>query len=192
MCVPQNSKIPVSIQHLEPMSPEGGGEVELRIWKGWGCSSEILNWTPKGDRSGRGPSFFWPLKETKKIYISNIYFYIFSRATLNETFTAKLMACCPEHPKWYQNPKFTPLSETTSIATPFICRVPPGPMSLCNGLLTTLFHCFCLYLSILISNHHETATKTSKENWSHEQSNNTARALHCLVQILLSKVHKVM
>ena len=25
MCVPQNSKIPVSIQHLELMSPGGGG-----------------------------------------------------------------------------------------------------------------------------------------------------------------------
>ena len=36
----------------------------LRIRKGWGCVSEILNHTPKGDRSGRGPSFFWPLKET--------------------------------------------------------------------------------------------------------------------------------
>ena len=147
--------------------------------KGMGMFVGNFELTPKGDRSGRGPSFFWPLKETKKIYISNIYFYIFSRGTLNETFTAKLMAFCPEH---YQNPKFTPLSETTSIATPFICRgLPPGPMRLCNGLLTTRFHCFCLYLSILISNHHETATKTSKENWSHEQSNNTARASHRLV-----------
>ena len=36
-----------------------------------------------------GPSVFWPLKETTKIYILNIYFYVFSRATLNETFTAK-------------------------------------------------------------------------------------------------------
>ena len=185
MCVPQNSKIPVSIQRLDPMSPGGGGEGKLRIWKGWGCSSEILNWTPKGDRSGRGPSFFLtPKRDQKNVHI---------KYTLNETFTAKLMPFCPEHPKWYQNPKFTPLSETTSIATPFICRVPPppGPMSLCNGLLTTRFHCFCLYLSILISNHHETATKTSKENWSHEQSNNTARASHRLVQILLSKVHEV-
>ena len=34
------------------------------IWKGWGCSSEILNWTPKGDKSGHGPTIFWPLKET--------------------------------------------------------------------------------------------------------------------------------
>ena len=36
------------------------------------------------------------------------------------------MALRPEHPKWDQNPKFTPLSETTSIPTPFIWGVPPG------------------------------------------------------------------
>ena len=43
-------------------------------------------------------------------YISNMYFYIFSSATLNETFTAKYtMAFCREHPKRDQNPKFTPL-----------------------------------------------------------------------------------
>ena len=35
-----------------------------------------------------------------------------------------MKAFCPEHPKWDQNLKFTPLSETTSIPTPFICRVP--------------------------------------------------------------------
>ena len=34
------------------------------------------------------------------------------------------MAFCPEHPKWDQNPKFTPLCETTSIPTHFICGVP--------------------------------------------------------------------
>ena len=38
-----------------------------------------------------------------------------------------MMAFCSEHPKWDQNPKFTPLSETTSIPTPFICGVPPPP-----------------------------------------------------------------
>ena len=38
-----------------------------------------------------------------------------------------MMAFCPEHPKWDQNPKFTPLSETTSIPTTFICGVPPPP-----------------------------------------------------------------
>ena len=40
-----------------------------------------------------------------------------------------MMAVCPEHPMWDQNPIFTPLSETTSIPTPFICGVhPPGCM----------------------------------------------------------------
>ena len=38
-----------------------------------------------------------------------------------------MMAFCPEHPKWDQNPKFTLLSETTSIPTLFICRVPTPP-----------------------------------------------------------------
>ena len=38
-----------------------------------------------------------------------------------------MMAFCPEHPKWDQNSKFTLLIETTSIPTPFICRVLPPP-----------------------------------------------------------------
>ena len=36
-----------------------------------------------------------------------------------------MMAFCPQHPKWGQNPKFTPLSTTTSIPTLFICGVLP-------------------------------------------------------------------
>ena len=35
------------------------------------------------------------------------------------------MALCPEHPKRDQNPKFTPLSETTSIPVCFIWESPP-------------------------------------------------------------------
>ena len=35
------------------------------------------------------------------------------------------MALCPEHPKRDQNPKFTPLSETTSIPVGFIWKSPP-------------------------------------------------------------------
>ena len=46
--------------------------------------------------------------------------------TLKKTFTAKYMAFCPEHPKWDQNRKITPLSETTSIPAPFHMGVPPG------------------------------------------------------------------
>ena len=39
------------------------------------------------------------------------------------------MAFCPEHPKWDQNRKFTPLSETTSIPAFFIWESPPPPES---------------------------------------------------------------
>ena len=54
--------------------------------------------TPKGD-----------YVETQTIHI----FLYFSRATLNETFTAKYDGVLP--------------SETTSIPTPFICGIPPSP-----------------------------------------------------------------
>ena len=36
------------------------------------------------------------------------------------------MTFCPEHPKWDQNPKFTPLSETTSIPASFKWKSSPG------------------------------------------------------------------
>ena len=56
-----------------------------------------------------------------------------------------MMACCPEHPKWDQNPKFIPLSKTTSIPTPFICRVTPPPgIDLSKGEFASLYVCFCL------------------------------------------------
>ena len=37
-----------------------------------------------------------------------------------------IMAFCPEHPKWDQNPKLTTLSETTSIPAPLIWSPPPA------------------------------------------------------------------
>ena len=40
------------------------------------------------------------------------------------------MAFCPEHPKWDQNPKFTPLSETTGNPAPFVWESPWGISSL--------------------------------------------------------------
>ena len=80
----------------EEMSRENPGG--LRIRKGWGCSSEILNETPKRDRSRRGPSFFLPLKETMLKHRQYTYFYIFSLATLNETFTAKYDGVLPRTP----------------------------------------------------------------------------------------------
>ena len=80
-----------------PRPGRGGGGVTPHM-KGERCSSEILNYTPKGDRSGRGPSFFGPLKETMlKHRQYDIYLY-FSRATLNETFTAKYDGVLPRTP----------------------------------------------------------------------------------------------
>ena len=65
------------------------------IRKGWGCSSEILNQTPKGDRSGRGLSFF-PTPKRDHVKTQAIYIFLyFSRATLNETFTAKYDGVLP-------------------------------------------------------------------------------------------------
>ena len=40
---------------------------------------------------------------------------------------SSMLALCPEHPKRDQNPKFTPLSETTSIPVSFIWESPPPP-----------------------------------------------------------------
>ena len=53
-----------------------------------------------------------------------------------------MMAFCPEHPKWDQNPKFTPLSETTSIPTPFMCGVPPPPPRKQSKNIFKHFFCF--------------------------------------------------
>ena len=39
---------------------------------------------------------------------------------------------CPEHPKWDQNPKFTPLSETATASIPTHMRSPP-PLPGCRG-----------------------------------------------------------
>ena len=47
------------------------------------------------------------------------------------------MAFDPEHPKWDQNPKFTPLRETTSIPAPFIWESPPLPSG-CNNAVVPL------------------------------------------------------
>ena len=70
ICINHHS---IEIYPADSIIPEG----RLRIWTGWGCSSEILNQTPKGDRSGRGPSFFWPLKETMLKHRQYIYFLYF-------------------------------------------------------------------------------------------------------------------
>ena len=44
---------------------------------------------------GGAQAFFDPLKETMLKHRQYVYFYIFSRATLNETFTAKYDGVLP-------------------------------------------------------------------------------------------------
>ena len=57
---------------------EWGGDARRKFW------IKLLKETDLGVAQ----AFLTP-KRDEKIYISNIYFYIFSCATLNETFTAK-------------------------------------------------------------------------------------------------------
>ena len=52
----------------------GGGTPHM---KGVGMLVGNVDLNPKGDRSGRGPSFFWPLKETMLKHRQYIYFYFF-------------------------------------------------------------------------------------------------------------------
>ena len=70
------------------------------------------------------------------------------------------MTFCPEHPKWDQNPKFIPLSESKSIPTPFILPPPPGCCRPNSTLTATLaircqFHivrrfvCWCRAVTLL-------------------------------------------
>ena len=54
LCILIQMNISIHLRYCFQKLARGG----LRILKGWGCSSEILNQTPKGDRFGRGPSFF--------------------------------------------------------------------------------------------------------------------------------------
>ena len=50
------------------------------------------------------------------------------------------MAFWTEHPKWDQNPKFTPLNETTSIPVPFIWEFPRWAFHLQSARPAHVFH----------------------------------------------------
>ena len=78
-----------------------------RTWKGWGCSSEILNKPLKETDHDVMQAFLIPkrpcwntdkwtefIKRIKNIRVKYI-FHISSRATLNETFTAKYNVVLP-------------------------------------------------------------------------------------------------
>ena len=107
-----------SIWRLYTPGEEGG--YSLMKWAGMLVGNFELN-------PFRRPIWAWstPLLTPNRDHVrkqTNIYFYIFSCATLNETFTAKYNGVLPRAPSGDQNQKFTLLSETTSIPTPFICE----------------------------------------------------------------------
>ena len=61
------------------------------------------------------------------------------------------MALCPEHPKRDQNPKFTPLSETTSIPVCFIWDFPPpGGVVRFLGIARLIFLILCDFSRIIL------------------------------------------
>ena len=89
------------------------------------------------------------IKQTNKKYFvymnwvniknqNSFCFVISSRATLNETLTAKIITFYPERPKWDQNPKFTSLSETTSIPVHSIWQSPFRTKPSSRGFITEL------------------------------------------------------
>jgi len=60
---PLDSDNNVVVEEIDLGQPRGRGG-GTPMWSGRGCSSEILNLTPKRDQSGRGQSLCRPLKET--------------------------------------------------------------------------------------------------------------------------------
>ena len=79
----------------------------MGVWKKFGIKNNFSSIPPSN------LNYDWSL-------ISSIYF--FARNPKRN-----MVAFCPAHPKWAQNPKFTTLSETTTIPTLSICGVPPPP-----------------------------------------------------------------
>ena len=87
-----------------------------------------LELTPERDQSGRGLGFIWPIKEAilNKAWLHLPLADISRSTTLSDTLWPRIMAFCPEHPEWDQNPQFLSLSETMSIPVTLIWEYPLG------------------------------------------------------------------
>ena len=79
---------------------------------------------------------------------------------------------CPEHPKWDQNLKFTPLRETTSIRAAFMWESPPG------YLFTSKYHQrdFCKKAGCCNVTNNE-ATKIAKQTYKFQYSRLNKRSM---------------
>ena len=109
-------------------------------------------------------------KTNLKIYILNIYVVFRRVQTSTSTRPSRLniMAFFPKHPKWKQTPKSTPLSETMSNTTPFICEFFPHPPS--PRVENSWFPAFVWTIVNYVWT--EDIFETNKR-WSYEVSSNT-------------------
>ena len=71
---------------FDDLTPEGGGDYAYE--KGEDARRKFWTKPLKQTDPVVAQAFFWPLKEIILKHRQYKYFYIFSRATLNETFTA--------------------------------------------------------------------------------------------------------
>ena len=76
--------------------PRGGGDSAYE--RGGDARRKFLIKPLKETDLGVAQAFFLPLKETMLKHRRYIHFYLFSRATLNETFTAKYDGVLPRTP----------------------------------------------------------------------------------------------
>ena len=113
--------------------------------------SEILNLTPRRDRSGRGPSSFLPLKETMLTHRQYTYFYILSCATLNKTFTAKYDGILPRTPQVRPKSEIYTPKRDNEHPHPFHMRSQPplpGASACCKlSKLILKYHRYNIFLS---------------------------------------------
>ena len=120
-----------TLQSILPRAIERGGG-GTPIWNRRGRSSEILNLTPKETIWVWHKEILTPkrdcLKKKKKCKKENltsaslrIILCFFAEPYKRRPWRLKILVLCPEHPiKQEENPKFTPLSETTSNPVCFI------------------------------------------------------------------------
>ena len=106
---------------------ERGGNVRRKFWIKPLIRRPIWAW----------PNLFWLLKgiilnfeymnRVNEMNWKYIIFKYFFECNPKRPLRLNIMVVCPENPKQDQNLKFSPLSETTSIPSPFHIRSPPPP-----------------------------------------------------------------
>ena len=84
---------------MAPLVPRGGGEGDSAYERGGDARRKFWIKPLKETDLGLAQVFLTSKRDHVKTQAIYIYFYIFSRATLNETFTDNMVAFCSEHPK---------------------------------------------------------------------------------------------